>query len=82
MTATLVGFDADLVRAAASLGAGPFLVFHRSQLLTIDPDVISGSLFTFAASFDEVVAVLFLAGLEQRNVPRQVWAGIGEQVSP
>ena len=82
LTATFVGFDANLVRTLASLGAGPFLVFRRSRLLIIDPDVISGSLFAFAASFDEVVAVLFLAGLEQRSVPRQMWAGIGEQSSP
>ena len=82
VTATLVGFDANLVRAAASLGAGPFLVFRRIQLPLIAPGVISGALFAFAASFDEVVVVLFLGGLDQRTVPRQMWAGIREQISP
>ncbi|MYI74244.1 MAG: ABC transporter permease, partial [Acidobacteria bacterium] len=42
----------------------------------------SGELFAFAASFDEVVVVLFMAGLEQRTIPRQMWAGIREQISP
>ena len=82
VTATLVGFDNNLVRAGASLGAGPFLVFRRIQLPLIAPGVISGSLFAFATSFDEVVAVLFLGGLEQRTIPRQMWTGIREQISP
>ena len=82
VTATLVGFDNNLVRAGASLGAGPFLVFRRIQLPLIAPGVISGSLFAFATSFDEVVTVLFLGGLEQRTIPRQMWTGIREQISP
>ena len=82
VTATLVGFDSNLVRAAASLGAGPYVIFRRIQLPMIAPGVISGSLFAFATSFDEVVTVLFLGGLEQRTVPRQMWAGIREQISP
>ena len=82
VTSTLVGFDANLVRAAASLGAGPFLIFRRIQLPLIAPGVISGALFAFAVSFDEVVTVLFLGGIEQRTVPRQMWTGIREQISP
>ena len=82
VTATLAGFDANLARAAASLGARPYVVFRRIQLPLIAPGVISGSLFAFAASFDEVVTVLFLGGLEQRTIPRQMWAGIREQISP
>ena len=82
VTATLVGFDHNLVRAGASLGGGPFLVFRRIQLPLIAPGVMSGALFAFAASFDEVVAVLFLGGLQQRTVPRQMWTGIREEISP
>ena len=48
----------------------------------IAPGVISGALFAFATSFDEVVAVLFMGGLEQRTIPRQMWTGIREQISP
>ncbi len=82
VTATLAGFDRNLTRAAASLGAGPLAVFRRVQLPLIAPGVIAGALFAFAASFDEVVTVLFLGGLEQRTIPRQMWAGIREQISP
>ncbi len=82
VTATLAGFDPTLMRAAASLGAGPVRSFLRVQLPLISPGVFSGGLFAFAASFDEVVVVLFMGGIEQRTIPRQMWAGIREQISP
>jgi putative spermidine/putrescine transport system permease protein len=82
VTATLVGFDKSLVRAANSLGAGPITTFRRVQMPLILPGVVSGGLFAFITSFDEVVAVLFLASPEQRTIPRQMWSGIREQISP
>ena len=82
VTATLSGFDRNLVRAAQSLGAGPLRTFRRVQLPLIAPGVLSGALFAFAASFDEVVVVLFLGGLEQRTIPRQMWSGIREEINP
>ncbi|MCY4199092.1 MAG: ABC transporter permease [Gammaproteobacteria bacterium] len=82
VTATLTGFDPTLMRAAASLGAGPLRSFFRVQLPLISPGIFSGGLFAFAASFDEVVVVLFMGGIEQRTIPRQMWAGIREQISP
>ena len=82
VTATLSAFDTNLTRASASLGASPILTFRRVQLPLIAPGVISGALFAFATSFDEVVVVLFMGGIEQRTIPRQMWAGIREQISP
>ncbi len=82
VTATLSAFDRNLTRAAAGLGAGPFETFRRVQLPLIAPGVISGALFAFAVSFDEVVVVLFMAGENQRTIPRQMWAGVREQLSP
>ena len=82
VTATLAGFDRSLLRAAASLGAGPLRRFFRIQLPLISPGVFSGGLFAFAASFAEVVVVLFMGGLEQRTIPRQMWSGIREEISP
>ena len=82
VTAALAGYDRNLNRAAASLGASPFAVVRRVQLPLIAPGVISGALFAFATSFDEVVVVLFMASVEQRTIPRQMWAGIREQISP
>lgn len=82
VTATLTGYDRNLSRAAASLGAGQMRVFRSVQLPLIAPGIVSGGLFAFATSFDEVVVVLFLAGVEQRTIPRQMWAGIREDISP
>lgn len=82
VTATLAGFDQSLIRAAASLGARPSTTFFRVVMPLILPGVISGALFAFVTSFDEVVAVLFIAGPEQQTIPRQMWNGIREQISP
>lgn len=82
VTATLSGFDQSLIRAAANLGATPSRIFFRITLPLILPGVISGALFAFVTSFDEVVAVLFIAAPDQQTIPRQMWNGIREQISP
>ncbi len=82
VTATLVGFDQSLTRASASLGAGPVRTFFKIQTPLILPGVISGALFAFITSFDEVVVVLQLADVRQRTIPRQMFSGIREQISP
>lgn len=80
--ATLQGFNHNLVRASLSLGAGPLQTFFRITLPTIAPGVISGALFAFATSFDEVVVTLFIAGPTQSTLPRQMFNGIRENISP
>lgn len=82
VTATLSGFDQSLSRAAASLGANPRTTFFKIIMPLILPGVISGGLFAFVTSFDEVVAVLFIAGPDQQTIPRQMWNGIREAISP
>jgi putative spermidine/putrescine transport system permease protein len=80
--ATLQSFNQNLVKASLSLGAGPLQTFFRVTLPVIAPGVISGALFAFATSFDEVVVTLFLAGPEQTTLPRQMFTGIRENISP
>ena len=82
VTATLVGFDQSLIRASRSLGANEWTTFRQVVLPLITPGVISGALFAFVTSFDEVVVVLFVASFEQQTIPRQMWNGIREQISP
>ena len=82
VSATLAGFDWNLVRASESLGARPVVTLRRVILPIVSPAVISGALFAFVTSLDEVVVVLFLGGVDQRTVPRQMWGGIREQLSP
>jgi putative spermidine/putrescine transport system permease protein len=82
VTATLTGFDQSLIRASASLGAAPSTTFFKVIMPLILPGIISGALFAFVTSFDEVVAVLFIAGPDQQTIPRQMWNGIREAISP
>ena len=82
VTATLTGFDHSVTRAATSLGSNPVNTFMKITLPLILPGVISGALFAFVTSFDEVVVVLFLAGLETTTIPIQMWVGLREQLSP
>jgi putative spermidine/putrescine transport system permease protein len=79
--ATLSGFDRTLLRAAASLGAGPALAFRRVMLPLILPGVVTGALFAFTISFDEVVVALLVAGPAYRTLPRQMFSGISENLS-
>ena len=82
VTATLTGFDHSVTRAAASLGSNPVNTFRKITLPLIMPGVISGALFAFVTSFDEVIVVLFLAGLDNTTIPIQMWVGLREQLSP
>lgn len=82
VTATLTGFDTSLFRAGLSLGASPIKAFWDIVVPLIRPGVISGALFAFVTSFDEIVLVLFLAGPEQRTIPRQMFSGLREQINP
>ncbi|HEY2862236.1 MAG TPA: ABC transporter permease [Casimicrobiaceae bacterium] len=79
--ATLSAFDRTLLRAAESLGASQITTFRRVMLPLILPGVASGAVFAFAASFDEVVVVLLMAGPAQRTLPRQMFAGINDNIS-
>ncbi len=82
VTATLVGFDRSLTRAAANMGANPVTTFFRVQMPLILPGVISGALFAFITSFDEVVVVLFVGSAGQKTLPWQMFTGLREQISP
>ena len=82
VTATLIGFDRSLVRAGLMCGATPTRAFFKVVLPLILPGVISGALFAFATSFDEIVVVLFVGSVEYQTIPRQMRAGIREEISP
>ena len=82
VTATLSGFDRVLYFAGLSMGASPLRTFFDIVVPLIRPGVISGAMFAFVTSFDEVVLVLFLAGPGQRTIPRQMFSGLREQINP
>ena len=80
--AALATFDRNLARAAAGLGGPPFTVFFRVMFPLVRPGIISGALFAFAFSFDEVVTVLLLGAPNQRTIPREMFSGLRENLDP
>lgn len=80
--AALRGFDMELLRAAASLGAPPSTAILRILVPLIAPGVAAGAVFAFMTSFDETTVALFIAGPEQRTLPIQMFEGVREQISP
>ncbi|MGR5178672.1 ABC transporter permease [Vibrio mediterranei] len=82
VNAALAGFDYSLVQASLGMGARPVYTFVNIIMPLIRPGVISGALFAFVTSFDEVVVALFLAGPEQKTIPRQMFSGLREQINP
>ncbi len=82
VAASLEGIDRRVERAALSLGAPPWVVFRRVTLPLAMPGVVSGAVFAFATSLDEVVLTLFVAGPNQRTLARQMFSSIRENISP
>lgn len=82
VTATLKGLDQSLVRASLSMGASPLTTFRRVVFPLISPGILTGAVFAFALSFDEVVVTLFLAGPTQTTIPRQMFSGIRDNINP
>jgi putative spermidine/putrescine transport system permease protein len=82
VTAALASFDEQLIRASSSLGANQTTTFFRVILPLVLPGVISGALFAFVTSLDEVVVVLFLAGPEQTPITVRMFSGLREEISP
>jgi len=82
VSATLAGFDRSLERAAMSLGAGPLLTFRRVTFPLIRAGVISGAVFAFIHSFDEVVITMFISGVHVQTLPLKMWEDIRNQIDP
>ena len=82
VSAALATLDPSLARAAASLGAPPLTVFRRITLPIVAPGLLSGAIFAFATSFDEVVMALFISGPAQMTLPKQMFLSIRETISP
>ena len=82
VTATLTGFDTNLIRASQSLGADTMRTFFKVIMPLILPGLISGGLFAFITSFDEVVVVMFVGSVEQITIPKQMWEGLRQETSP
>ncbi len=82
VTSTLSGFDRKLVRAALSLGASPLKAFFTITMPLIIPGIVTAAVFAFITSFDEVIVVNFIAGVDQTTMTKELWRGLHEELSP
>lgn len=82
VSTALAGFDARLEQAARSLGASTWQTLWRVLLPGIRPGLVSGAIFAFIHSWDELVVVLFIASRAVFTLPRRIWDGINEHLDP
>ena len=82
VTSGLSGFDPTLLRASASLGASPVSTFRRVTMPLIGRGIVSGAIFAFVTSFDEVVIALFLRAPEFQTMPVQMYNSVTYEIDP
>lgn len=75
-------FDARLEQASASLGAARITTLFRVVLPLIAPGLLTGGLFAFVISFDEVIVSLFISGTDVRTLPVQMYRSIATDIDP
>lgn len=80
--AGLQKFDMRLMRAALSLGGSTWFCYRKVMIPILRPAIISGMLFAFITSFDEVIIVLFLADPASITLPIRLFEGIRDELTP
>lgn len=80
--AALQGYSPALEQAAMTLGADGWTSFRRVTLPMVLPGIVTGAVFAFTASFDELMLSLFLTTPETNTLPRVIWAHLAFQLSP
>jgi putative spermidine/putrescine transport system permease protein len=79
---SLQGFDRNLELAGMSLGGRPLYTFWRVTLPLIRPGLLSGALFAFSTSFDELIVALFVTAPTAVTLPRRMWEGVRLEIDP
>ena len=82
VSASLQGFDRRLEDAAAICGASRWTTFRTVTLPLVAPGVMSGALFAFATSFDEVVLSLFIQSPYLQTLPVRMYASVTRDTDP
>jgi putative spermidine/putrescine transport system permease protein len=82
LLSSMQSVDIDLERAALSLGGSRAYVFRRIVIPLAFPGILSGALFAFLASFDELIISLFLAGVRAQTLPVRIWNSLHLELEP
>ncbi|WP_166986142.1 ABC transporter permease [Canibacter zhoujuaniae] len=82
ITAGFASFDERLELAAQSLGASPIKTFLSVTMPNIAPSMVSGALFAFVTSFDEVMISLFIKSPHFETLPVLMYASVTRDTDP
>jgi putative spermidine/putrescine transport system permease protein len=82
VSSSLQGYDTRLDQAAAILGATPWRRFRRVTLPLILPGVLSGAVFAFVTSLDEVVIAFYLQSPTLRTLPVKMFSSVTVETDP
>ena len=82
VSASLSNLDPRLEQAARGLGASVRQTLRYVIVPNIVPGVLSGAIFAFIHSWDELVVVIFIGGRALFTLPRRMWDGINDNLDP
>ncbi len=80
--AALANLDRRIPQAARSLGASVWQTVRAVVLPAAMPGMVTGGIFAFIVSFDEIVGVLFITVRNVSTLPKKIWEGIQEDIDP
>ena len=82
LSTALKGLDSRLEDASASLGASKAYTFRHITLPLIAPGLLTGALFAFIMSWDELILSIFLTGPTIKTLPVVMWDQVQTELSP
>ncbi|KPL51913.1 ABC transporter permease [Prosthecomicrobium hirschii] len=82
ITSALEGFDKAIEDAAILCGASPLEAVVRVTLPGIAHGLFSAAVFSFLASWDEVVLAIFMASPTLQTLPVKIWATLRQDLTP
>jgi len=82
LSTALEGFDKAVEDAAVVCGASPWKARLLVTLPNISHGIFSAAVFSFLASWDEVVLAIFMASSSLQTLPVKVWTSLRQDLSP
>jgi len=79
---SLERFDKAIEDAAILCGASHLEAIWRITLPSIRLGILSAALFSFLASWDEVVVAIFMASPTLQTLPVRIWGALRQDLTP
>lgn len=82
VSAALAHVDPKIEMAAKSLGASVPQTLAWVLVPMVLPGILSGALFAFVHSFDELIVVLFITSRGLETLPKKMWMSLEDDLTP